>query len=173
MDSIRRRTFRRFLFFLIAIVSAYVMFATGTHTALATTQLSPRDGWQWPTGGPAPVSRGFDPPAERWLAGHRGVDLLVEPGTAIVAPRNGTVVYAGVLVDRPVVSIRTASGLRLTFEPVEPYVERGQTVEDGEVIGFLLSGHQRDALHWGAKFSDDHYIDPLSLLLGPVRLKPW
>ena len=36
--------------------------------------------WTWPLSGTPVVLRAFDPPAQRWLAGHRGVDLAAEPG---------------------------------------------------------------------------------------------
>ncbi len=95
------------------------------------------------------------------------------PGQVVSAPCSGTVIYAGQLVDRPVISIRHNSGLRLTFEPVEPAVAVGDAVTAGQPIGTLVSGHEQNALHWGAKYAGDHYIDPLTLLLGAVRLKPW
>ncbi len=133
----------------------------------------PSGGWTWPTGSTSAVLRAFDPPAQRWLPGHRGVDLQAEVGSPIYAPTGGTVVYAGTLVNRPVISVLIPSGLRLTFEPVEPIVAAGDTVKVGQQIGVLVAGHSADALHWGAKFSDDHYVDPLSLLWVPVRLKPW
>lgn len=153
----------------LALVGALVL----NLPAAAAPQVAPQDNWLWPTGGPVPVLRAFDPPAQRWLPGHRGVDLSVPVGAEILAPADGTVIYAGILVDRPVVSVQHESGLRLTFEPVEPSVAQGQVVSRGQLLGTLVGGHAQDALHWGAKLPMDQYIDPLTLVLGPVRLKPW
>ena len=46
---------------------------------------------------PSPeVVRGFDPPEQRWLPGHRGVDLTATPGAAVRAAGDGRVRFAGV-----------------------------------------------------------------------------
>lgn len=119
------------------------------------------------------VARVFDPPAQPWLSGHRGVDLDVEIGTEVRAAGSGTVIYAGNLAGRPVISIEHANGLRTTYEPVEPSVSKGDEVSAGQVIGVVIAGHSPGALHWGAKYGSDNYINPLQLLIGSVRLKPW
>ena len=138
--------------------------ATGTAAAAATTakvaitvaKAIPKPGWQYPLPGRPPVTRYFDPPKERWNAGHRGV-----------------VVFVGMVAKRPVVSLMHTNGVRTTYEPVIPLVKRGQPVGRGAVIGRLVPGHcpGRTCLHWGAKRGLD-YIDPLSLLtdLQPVLL---
>lgn len=138
-----------------------------------SAELGPREDWLWPSGAPVRVLDPFDPPAQRWLSGHRGVDLEVGVGAQVLAPAAGTVIYAGPLAHRNVISLRHASGLHLTFEPVLPVVRAGEEVAAGQVLGVLQAGHKAGALHWGAKYPGDHYIDPLSLLLGPIRLKPW
>ena len=51
--------------------------------------------------------RPFDPPPQPWLAGHRGVDLAGEPGAAVVSAAAGTVIFAGVVAGRGVVSVRS------------------------------------------------------------------
>ncbi|WP_037362628.1 M23 family metallopeptidase [Nakamurella lactea] len=135
-------------------------------------------GYQLPVPGPPRVLTPFRPPAERWGAGHRGVDLAAAVGTAVRAAGAGTVAYAGLLAGRQVVSVRHTDTLRTTYEPVRPSVRAGQRVSAGEVIGTLEAGHPTcrpaDCLHWGARIGADHYIDPLSLLGGRrVRLKPW
>lgn len=128
--------------------------------------------WSWPTGTPVPVVRAFDPPEQRWQAGHRGVDLDVDIGSTVLAPADGVVTWAGPLVDRAVVSVQH-EGVRSTFEPVEALVSRGQHVVRGQVLGTVTEGHSPGALHWGAKVSQDSYVDPLRMLVGPVVLKPW
>lgn len=128
--------------------------------------------WSWPTGGPVPVARAFDPPDRPWLAGHRGVDLDVEVGTPVLAPADGTVVAAGAVVDRGVVSVQIG-GVRATFEPVDPVVVPGQRVVRGQVLATVAAGHAPGALHWGARIGRQQYVDPLRLLVGRVVLKPW
>ena len=41
--------------------------------------------WDWPLPPPHHVVHGFDPPVQRWLAGHRGVDLAGFPDEPVVA----------------------------------------------------------------------------------------
>lgn len=126
---------------------------------------------------PLPVSlelvRPFDPPAQRWLAGHRGVDLRAPTGTEVFAAGPGRVVFAGHLVDRPLVSVEHPGGIRLTYEPVLPTVSVGDQVAAGDILGTVAGGHPGETLHWGARWGRSDYVDPLGLLLGPVVLKPW
>ncbi|MFT0847811.1 peptidoglycan DD-metalloendopeptidase family protein [Actinomycetaceae bacterium L2_0104] len=129
--------------------------------------------YDWPTGHEVPVIRAFAAPEERWLPGHRGVDLAADEGSNVLAAGDGEVIYAGRLNDRNLVSIEHPGGLRTTYEPVSPAVSKGDRVVKGEVIGTLETGHFGPApvLHWGAKFPEDRYIDPLSLLNQvPIRL---
>ena len=133
--------------------------------------------FNWPSGGKVPVLREFDPPEKAWLTGHRGVDLEMAEGAQVMAGGAGRVVYAGRLNDRNLISIEHDDGLRTTYEPVSPAVSKGDVVMKGQVIGTLEAGHVTGvisgsaALHWGAKYPGDRYIDPLSLLrLAPIRL---
>lgn len=148
--------------------------AAGTNVSVTedgTARVAPP--WQLPTGEAVRVSRAFDPPPIRWLSGHRGVDLQAGPGATVRAPARGVVVYAGILVDREVISLQHSGGLRSTYEPVTPEVAVGDIVQQGQAIGRLTSGHRAGALHWGAKYSGDVYIDPLSMVMGEATLKPW
>lgn len=99
----------------------------------------PARDWRWPVQ-PHPVGRRFDPPAVRWGAGHRGVDLHAPPGSPIVAPAPGVVVFAGSVAGKGVVSIDHDQGLRSAYEPVRPVVTAGERVHRGQVIGVLLAG---------------------------------
>ena len=49
-------------------------------------------------------------------------------------------VFAGRLVDRPVVSIAHPGGLRTSYEPVEAVVRAGQRVTAGTVLGDVGTG---------------------------------
>jgi murein DD-endopeptidase MepM/ murein hydrolase activator NlpD len=135
---------------------------------------------EWPLR-PAPaVARGFDAPSPDWNPGHRGVDLPGSPGQPVYAAGAATVVFAGLLAGRPVVSLAHAGGLRTSYEPVRAAVRVGQAVTAETVIGSLVAGHAgcraAACLHWGAMWgpaSRADYVDPLGLLKStPIRLKP-
>jgi len=134
----------------------------------------------WPLR-PAPaVARGFDAPSPDWNPGHRGVDLPGTPGQPVYAAGAATVVFAGVLAGRPVVSLAHPGGLRTSYEPVRAAVRAGQAVTSSTVIGSLVAGHAgcraAACLHWGAMWgpaSHADYVDPLGLLKSTsIRLKP-
>jgi murein DD-endopeptidase MepM/ murein hydrolase activator NlpD len=118
------------------------------------------------------VQGGFAPPAIAWGAGHRGIDLAAAPGEAILAAASGTVVFAGSIAGKPVVSIDHGS-VRTTYEPVVSRVKVGERIALGQVIGVLgTGGHCRGCLHWGLR-EGRNYLDPLLLLGsrgGRVRL---
>ncbi|SKC78725.1 murein hydrolase activator EnvC family protein [Krasilnikoviella flava] len=133
------------------------------------------DGWQRPVTGA--VAHAFDPPAEEWGAGHRGVDLAARTGEPVRSPAPGVVSFAGQVADKPVVVVTHADGLRSTFEPVSPAVRLGDAVGAGDVVGTLAAvpGHCAPAgcLHWGV-LRGDVYLDPLALVgeATPIVLLP-
>ncbi len=83
-------------------------------------------------------------------------------------------VFAGNLAGRGVVSVGHTDGLRTTYEPLERAVSRGERVQRGQVIGYLVEGHcEVGCLHFGARTGPDAYIDPLTLFThAAVRLVP-
>jgi murein DD-endopeptidase MepM/ murein hydrolase activator NlpD len=130
----------------------------------------------WPVSGHLEVSRPFEPPARRWLPGHRGVDLVASGDAVVRAAGAGVVRFAGPVAGRSVVSVDHAGGLRTTYEPLAPLVSAGDVVRAGDPIGLLVTGHPgcpaRACLHWGLR-DGDGYLDPLALLgLGRARLLP-
>jgi murein DD-endopeptidase MepM/ murein hydrolase activator NlpD len=130
----------------------------------------------WPLAAPHPVVRTFSAPATPYGSGHRGVDLGGTAGEPVLAAGDGTVVFAGQVFDRPVVSIDHQGGLRTTYEPVEPIVRTGNRVRRGEQIGTLQAGHAgcptTACLHWGARRGQE-YVNPIRLVSpGRVRLLP-
>ncbi|MDA4110544.1 M23 family metallopeptidase [Mycolicibacterium holsaticum] len=135
---------------------------------------------QWPLQPRPAVVRVFDAPSPNWQRGHRGVDLAGSTGQPVSAAAAGTVVFAGDLAGRPLVSIAHPGGLRTSYEPVEPTVRVGQRVDAGTAIGRLQAGHPgcpgAACLHWGAMWgpaSRADYVDPLGLVATtPIRLKP-
>jgi murein DD-endopeptidase MepM/ murein hydrolase activator NlpD len=123
------------------------------------------------------ITRPFQPPSMPYGPGHRGADLRGVAGQPVLTAGDGTVVYAGPLAGRGVVSVEHAGGLRTSYEPVLAEVRPGQLVRRGERIGALQAGHPgcpaSACLHWGLR-RDGRYLDPLLLVDGGhVRLLPW
>lgn len=132
----------------------------------------------WPLRPRPAVVRTFDPPQPNWQRGHRGVDLAGAAGQTVYAAAPGTVVFAGELAGRPLVSVAHPGGLRTSYEPVRAAVRPGAVVAAGSPLGTLVAGHAGCAscLHWGAMWGASakaDYVDPLGLLAAtPIRLKP-
>ncbi|MER6986529.1 peptidoglycan DD-metalloendopeptidase family protein [Micrococcus luteus] len=144
--------------------------------------------WHAPVAGAAPddVLRAFVAPERPWSRGHRGVDLAVPSGAAIRAPAAGRVVFAGVVIDRPVLTLEHEDGTRSSLEPVEADVTVGAVVAAGDPVGRLAGAPPhctRACVHWGVREPDawrvgdatfDRYLDPLVLIgwSGPSVLWP-
>lgn len=134
----------------------------------------------WPLRPRPAVLRVFDAPSPNWQRGHRGVDLAGVSSQPVYAAGPGTVVFAGELAGRPVVSVAHPGGLRTSYEPVTARVRPGQLVASGTALGELAAGHEGcpapACLHWGAMWgpaANADYVDPLGLLAStPIRLKP-
>jgi len=135
-----------------------------------------RPGWAAPV--PDALVAPFDPPARRWLPGHRGVDLAVSAGAVVAAPASGTITFAGPVGGRPVVVVDHGA-LRSTLEPVLPSAPVGSTVSRGDVVGHvdddatLSHCAPEHCLHWGVR-RGEAYLDPMALLGGapPIVLLP-
>ncbi|MCV7528193.1 M23 family metallopeptidase [Micrococcus luteus] len=144
--------------------------------------------WHPPVAGAAPddVLRAFVAPERPWSRGHRGVDLAVPSGAPIQAPAAGRVLFAAVVVDRPVLTLEHADGTYSSLEPVEADVAVGAVVDAGDPVGRLAGAPPhctRACVHWGVREPDawrvgdatfDRYLDPLVLIgwSGPSVLWP-
>ena len=127
----------------------------------------------------------FEKPAQRWRAGHRGVDLAVpENDRRVYAPAPEKVVFSGTVVNRKVLVIAHPDGRRSTFEPMDEALPVGTTVAAGEIIGTVADAadgnserpYQRcstPCLYWGVRQGGTRgdgsgktaeYINPMSLL---------
>lgn len=132
-------------------------------------------GYRAPVSAPLAVVAAFDPPADMYAAGHRGVDLALAQGRPVLAAGAGTVTFAGSVGGRSLLVIAHSDGIRTEYEPVVPVLRAGQPVVSGQVVGQLRGKHANcgavSCLHWGARRGDE-YIDPMGLLdrLGVVRL---
>jgi murein DD-endopeptidase MepM/ murein hydrolase activator NlpD len=154
------------------------------HTSAPTTAPPPEAGipapgarYAWPLLPVPPIATRFQAPEHVYGPGHRGVDLIGAPEQPVLAARHGTVVFAGPVAGRGVVSVQHDDGLRTTYEPVRPGVAAGAVVRAGDVVGLLAPGHPGCApavcLHWGVRRGRMEYLDPLVLLSPPrVRLLP-
>jgi murein DD-endopeptidase MepM/ murein hydrolase activator NlpD len=103
-------------------------------------------------------------------AGQRGIDIRASPAAEVRAPADGVVHFAGVVVDRPVLSIDHGGGVLSSYEPVETTLHKGDVVRRGQVIGTLAAGHcaSRACLHFGVRIAGE-YVSPLLFLGGQPR----
>lgn len=129
----------------------------------------------WPLVPEPEVVAPFDPPADPWGEGHRGVDLSGRPGQPVLAALPGRVAFAGRIAGRGVVVVGHGD-TRTTYEPVTASVGVGDDVAAGTPLGHLevVGSHcfPGACLHWGW-LRGDTYLDPLRLVGGgPVRLLP-
>lgn len=149
--------------------------ATSSH-AVAGSGAAVADPWSWPLAPEPRVERGFDPPDQPWLPGHRGVDLAGVAGQQVLAPEGGRVTFAGQLAGRGVVVVAHPEGLRSTFEPLVPGVAVGDAVVAGDGLGSLAAHPSHcepgACLHWGV-LRGRTYLDPLSFVgRTPIVLLP-
>lgn len=171
---------------LVAFLVALTVDIRPTDAALPAApadRLAPAGQWSWPLAPTPAVVRPFDKPGQRWLAGHRGVDLAASAGDAVRSPADGTVRFTGYMVDREVLTVDHGDGTVSSFEPVTATVSVGEPVTAGQSIGVVdfrgsLPGGGADGeaperrqphcpgscLHWGVRL-DGEYVDPLRYLM--------
>ncbi|MCG7425237.1 M23 family metallopeptidase [Kocuria rhizophila] len=128
-------------------------------------------GWAWPVSPRPGVERPFEAPAQKWLPGHRGVDLAAPPGTPLRSPAAGVVSFSGVVVDREVLTIDHGDGRKSSFEPVTALVRVGDHVTRGQVVARVADpghGPRGSSVHWGVR-QDGEYVNPLQFV---VDLRP-
>jgi murein DD-endopeptidase MepM/ murein hydrolase activator NlpD len=122
---------------------------------------------------PFSAVRLFVRPASPWGPGHRGIDIDADTGGAILAPGDGVVTFAGVVVDRGVVTVDHGGSLRSSVEPITPLVRVGDHVRAGDPLGVVSGepGHCGAAtcVHWGVRLGDE-YVNPLDFLVGYGRI---
>lgn len=131
--------------------------------------------WRYPVHPIPEIIREFDL-EHRYASGHRGVDLAAPPGAPVHAVDEGVVYFTGRVVDRSVVSVQHANGLRSTYEPVDASVSVGTHVSPGDALGTVARDTVHapsGGLHLGARLGDA-YLDPMLLLreLPPAILLP-
>ena len=147
-----------------AAVAADVRSHHAIRSAMTVSTVRADARWPWPIAPPIVVGHPFVAPATAYSAGHRGIDLTVLPGAEVRSPADGTVTFAGVVVDRPVLTLDVGNGLLVSFEPLESVVAKGDRVARSEVIGRVADGGHCAAgcLHVGVRLRGA-YISPLLL----------
>ncbi|RLP71610.1 M23 family metallopeptidase [Mycetocola manganoxydans] len=126
--------------------------------------------WEWPTPPPHQLLRPFEAPPTPYSAGHRGIDVPAVTGGAVVAAADGVVSFSGIVVDRPVLSVRHDGGLVSSIEPVAATVAAGDVVLAGDRVGVVGSGGHCDerCVHFGVRLHGE-YVNPLALLTSVQR----
>ena len=109
------------------------------------------------------------------------MDYLVEPGQAVLAPADGQIWFAGLVAQRPVLSILHSGGLLTEYEPVCTDLTKGEPVFAGQEIARVCGSkanylqHCSNALcmHFSLR-SSGAYLSPLVFIGGinPSRLLP-
>lgn len=156
---------RRPLYFLSALWLALALVAVATALP-GLAQAAPLPRWDNPAGGQVEVLRKFDKPAQKWQAGHRGVDLSMTTDE-IRAPADGVVSFSGKVVDRTVITLEHTDGRKSSFEPVIDPLPVGSRVKAGQVIAHLdpaIEHCPQSCIHWGVRDESDGYLNPLLFL---------
>lgn len=142
-----------------------VLMSFGLVLAVAGPSRADDPQWRWPADEPRSIIRPFIAPETPYSAGHRGIDIRA-PSGVVYAPAGGVVHFAGVVVDRPVLSIRHPDGLLSSYEPVTTTLVEGDAVIRGDVIGTVEPGHCSSlCLHFGVRLNGE-YVSPLNFLGG-------
>jgi murein DD-endopeptidase MepM/ murein hydrolase activator NlpD len=151
----------------VLFLSAGASAAGGSANASARSEGGPSiddatQRWEWPVA-PQRIVGPYAAPPSPYAAGHRGIDLAAVMGTTVLAPSDATVHFAGVVVDRPVLTLDHGSGILSSYEPViAEGLKPGDPVVRGSPIGVVgVGGHCSDAcLHVGVRI-DGGYVSPL------------
>ena len=103
----------------------------------------------------------FRPPSTPYGAGNRGIDYATTDGQPVHAAADGEVVFAGRIGGSSHVTVLHDDGIRTSYSFLTATtVRRGQRLHQGEQLG--VAGPA--GLHFGARTSNNAYLDPLVLL---------
>lgn len=144
--------------FRVALLAPLILVVSASASAAAPP-------WTWPLAPPHPIEAGYTAPLTPYVAGHRGIDVPAERDAAVFAPGPGVVSFAGVVADRPVLSVAHAGDLISSVEPVDALVAAGDRVAAGQQVGTVAAGGHcaTRCLHFGVR---EHglYVSPLRFL---------
>jgi hypothetical protein len=159
----------------LAIALAITPGGPMTADAAAASAVAAAPSWRWPTSPPGAIVQPFEAPPGPYAAGHRGIDLGAAAGQAVLAPAIASVQFAGIVVDRPVVTLRVDEHVLVSFEPVAAEAPVGAALAVGQRFGTVaVGGHCGDrCLHVGVRV-DGQYVSPLLYFAGvpPAVLLP-
>jgi murein DD-endopeptidase MepM/ murein hydrolase activator NlpD len=146
-----------------ASLAAQIQSAQSSNSYSAPGDVTPSAaGFIWPVNGP--VTSGF---GMRWGRMHEGIDIGVGSGTPIHAAASGRVVYAGWMEGYGnLVAIDHGGGVSTAYGHQSSIaVGNGQTVSQGEVIGYVgCTGHCFGPhLHFEVRINGSP-VDPLGYL---------
>ena len=140
------------------------------------------DSWQVPLAGSIALVRPYLQPSSGYSAGHRGVDYQVSLGQSVYAAAAGTVVHAGKLAARSLVSLKHGAEIVSEVEPVCTSLKEGDQVSAGQQIGVVCQPETNyvqhcakvRCLHFSVR-SHGQYLSPLAFIggLNPSRLLPY
>ena len=120
-------------------------------------------GAEWPYTWPvtAPITDPFRAPASPYAKGNRGLEFRTTRGQAVVAAREGEVMFAGLVAGNTFITIAHPDGVRTTYGFVAVIgVVRGERVDRAQPIA--VAG---PSLHVSARIGDA-YVDPAVLFGG-------
>ncbi len=134
--------------------------------------------WTWPVDGPVLRPFSFDHSHPYASGQHRGVDLGAPSGSAVLAPAEGVVSFAGTVpTGGKTVSIKTPFGYTATLVHLGSIgVTRGAFVGEASVVGTIGPSGVADLtepyVYFGTRVTSDPqgYVDPLAFL--PPRVAP-
>ena len=160
---------------LAALVVAVPVHGGTVHAATAVA-------YDWPV--PGPPVEGFALVDGGYAAGHRGVDLPVDPGQPVQPMADGLVLWSGVVAGDAWTTVSHADGIVTSYGPLQPTSRTplGTPVTRADVLGRARGDAHGHAgrLHVGAR-RDGRYVDPAVLvestpdlvatLVGPGRVE--
>lgn len=98
--------------------------------------------------------------------GNKGIDLMVEPGSYIVASNDGEVVFVGKTrkYDETVILKHPQDTYTVYAHDMEPKVNNGDKIKKGDIIGRVKSGTQKKRYIHFEIIIDKLYVNPLDYL---------
>ena len=129
--------------------------------------------WRVPFSQMPTIERFYEQPEGHYGKGHRGIDFASTESSLILAPASGTVHFAGVVAEKPAVSVRADGDIIYTFEPATTELSVGDSVAQGQPLAHVAVGGHCDGscVHFGVRVSGE-YVNPLRFLVGRPVLLP-
>ncbi len=141
-----------------ALFGLILLLSVGSRPAIAGE--SDCIGLAWPITGS--LQRPYAPTGA--YAGHWGIDIEADLGSAVRAAAAGQVSFAGVVAGNLTVTIDHGGGLRTSYSYLdERSVSAGTWLGSGAVVGHSGSPHNMPGLHFSVRV-EGVYVDPVQWL---------